>query len=131
MVTIRKYSKQHDEANVMQLIANEDGWDYANSDMAEQYKAALEQSVTYVAYFDNQICGYSRSLNDCGFYIYVCDLLVSPTYRGHSIGKQLMECIYAHYPNHVVYVMSGVDGYYEKVGYSKEGSIYLIPNPSV
>ena len=42
-----------------------------------------------------------------------------------------MECIYAHYPNHVVYVMSGVDGYYEKVGYSKEGSIYLVPNPSV
>lgn len=78
---------------------------------------ALETSITYVAYQEDVLCGYSRSLNDFGEYIYVCDLLVMQAYRGKETGRKLMECIYRDYPDQVVYVMSDVDGYYEKVHY--------------
>lgn len=37
-----------------------------------------------------------------------------------------MECICSDYPEHIVYVMSDVDGYYEKLGYKKEGSVYEV-----
>lgn len=37
------------------------------------------------------LCGYSRSLDDFGEYIYVCDFLVMPAYRGKGIGRKLME----------------------------------------
>lgn len=125
---IRKYNKTTDESQLMQMIHDEDGWDYADESMAEKYKMALQSSITYVAYEDNVLCGYSRSLDDCGFYLYVCDLLVMPAYRGKDIGRNLMEYLYKDYPDRVVYVMSGVDGYYEKVKYERVGSIYEVPN---
>jgi GNAT superfamily N-acetyltransferase len=123
---IRKYNKISDEIKLMKMIENEDGWDYANDAMAAQYKIALETSITYVAFQNDVLCGYSRSLNDCGFYIYVCDLLVKPDFRGKDIGRKLMECIYNDYPNQDVYVMSDVDQYYEKVDYKRIGSIYEV-----
>ena len=126
---IRKYNKISDESKLMKMIDEEEGWDYANETLAEKYKVALETSVTYVAYQDDILCGYSRSLNDFGEYIYVCDLLVMPAYRGKEIGRKLMECIYKDYPNQVVYVMSDVDGYYEKVDYKRIGSIFEVPCP--
>ncbi len=107
---IRRYNKLSDESKLMKMIDNEDGWDYANENIAEKYKAALESSITYVAYQEDTLCGYSRSLNDFGEYIFVCDLLVMPAFRGKETGKKLMECIHKDYPHQVVYVMSDVDG---------------------
>lgn len=124
---IRKYNKMTDESRLMKMIDDEEGWDYANETLAEKYKVSLETSITYVACQDDILCGYSRSLNDFGEYIYVCDLLVMPAYRGKEIGRKLMECIYKDYPDQVVYVMSDVDGYYEKVGYKRIGSIFEVP----
>lgn len=62
--------------------------------MSEKYKSALENSVTYVAYEEGILCGFSRSVNDNGIYVYVCDLLVSSEFRGRDIGRMLMERIY-------------------------------------
>jgi ribosomal protein S18 acetylase RimI-like enzyme len=125
---IRKYNKITDESKLMQMIDEEEGWDYANENLAEKYKEALASSITYVACHEEVICGYSRSLNDFGEYIYICDLLVKPAYRGNGIGKELMECIYKDYPNQVVYVMSDVDEYYKKIDYNRIGSIFEVPN---
>ena len=108
----------------MQMILEEEGWDYADAGLADKYKVALERSITYVAYKDGALCGYSRSLEDFGTYIYICDLLVKPDYRGEETGSKLMECIHQDFPKHTVYVMSGVDGYYEKLGYKRVGSIF-------
>lgn len=124
---IRKYNKITDESKLMKMIENEEGWDYADENLAEKYKAALETSITYVAFQEDILCGYSRSLNDFGEYIYVCDLLVMLAYRGKEIGRKLMECLYKDYPKQVVYVMSDVDGYYEKVDYKRIGSIFEVP----
>jgi ribosomal protein S18 acetylase RimI-like enzyme len=124
---IRKYNKITDESKLMKMIDNEDGWDYANETLAEKYKVALMTSITYVAYQQDALIGYSRSLNDFGEYIYVCDLLVMPAYRGKEIGRKLIECIHKDYPNQVVYVMSDVDGYYEKIDYKRIGSIFEVP----
>ncbi len=125
---IRQYRKECDEENVMKLIENEgEEWScYSAEEFAEKYRAALANSITYVAYDGDILCGYSRSLNDCGFYIYVCDLLVRPEHRGKQIGRKLMERIYVDYLGQVVFVMSGVDEYYKKQGYRREGSIFEV-----
>ncbi len=125
---LRAYKKADDENKLMEMIENEEGWTYSDVTMSEKYRLALENSITYVAYEGDDLCGYSRSINDCGFYVYVCDLLVKPEYRGKNIGRMLMECIYADYPNQVVYVMSDVDEYYSKQSYQRVGSIYEVPN---
>ena len=37
-----------------------------------------------------------------------------------------MQCLQNEYPDHSVYVMSGNDEYYNKIGAIKEGSIFLL-----
>ncbi len=125
-MNIRAYQKVQDEDKLMRLI-EEEGWEcYTEESASEKYKKNLEKNITYVAYEGDVLCGYSRSIEDYGFYIYVCDLLVMKEHRGKNIGRQLMECIYADYPEYVVYVMSDVDPYYKKQGYRREGSIFEV-----
>jgi GNAT superfamily N-acetyltransferase len=130
---IRQYRKEYDEEKLMKLIENEgEEWScYSAEEVAEKYRAALANSITYVAYDGDTLCGYSRSLNDCGFYIYVCDLLVMPEHRGKRIGRKLMECIYGDYPDQIVFAMADVDEYYKKQGYRREGSIFDVTDSKV
>ena len=114
------------EDELMNLIQEEgEDWSiYWKEPNASKYREALEQSITYIALADGKVCGYSRSLKDALF-VYVCDLLVSGKYRGNGLGRKLLECVQIEYPDHVVYVMSGNDEYYEKIRCQKEGSIFL------
>lgn len=123
-IIIRKYNNSEDYEKVLELIETEgDEWkDYLNP----KYKVNLEKSITYVAYVDKILCGYSRSISDFGFFIWVVDLLVNKKYRGNSIGKKLMESVLNDYPDKDVFVMSDVDEFYEKIGYQKEGSIFKV-----
>ena len=90
------------------------------------YKIAMDNSISYVATADDTLCGYSRSISDSGLFIWslICSLI--RILWGHAIGKQLMECILKDFPKCDVYVMSDVDGYYQKLGYEKEGSIFKV-----
>lgn len=130
---IRVYQRADDEINLMKIIENEgkDWSSYTSPEGAVKYKAALENSITYVAYEGETLCGYSRSIDDCGFCIYICDLLVMCGHRGKGIGRKLMECIYEDYPKHELYVMSDVDEYYQKQGYRREGSIFGVTNRNI
>ena len=125
---IRAYNKDEDEDKLMKMIEAEGKeWAcYSDDSVSDKYRLALDHSITYVAYEGDCLCGYSRSIDDCGFSVYVCDLLVEPVNRRRNIGRKLMECIYTNYPNHIVYVMSDVDEYYKKQGYKREGSIYEV-----
>lgn len=124
---IRKYT-QKDEDAVMRLIQAEGpDWEcYSAGEAATKYHKALRDSITYIACDETATCGYVRAIDDCGLYIYICDLLVNAAFRGCEIGRLLMERVAADYPQRGVYVMSGVDGYYEKLGYTREGSIYKV-----
>lgn len=125
---ISRYNKQRDEEQLMRMIQDEgQEWIcYWGDDVSAKYRMALEHSITYVAYLGDTLCGYSRSVDDNGFYIYVCDLFVRRDQRGKNIGRQLMACIYRDYPETVVYVMSDTDGYYIKQGYRREGSVFEV-----
>ena len=124
---IRKYEKA-DEDNVMKIIELEGKeWeDYSAPKNQNMFRKALEKSITYVAYEDDELCGFSRSVDDNACEIIVCDLLVTPKHRGKNIGSKLMECIYNDYSNKTVYVMSDVDDYYKKQGYEKVGTVFEV-----
>lgn len=124
---IRSYKKE-DEDRLFQLIRGEGSdWDcYSAPGSMDRYRKAVENSITYVAYEGETLCGYLRAVDDFGMDIYIYDLLVSKQFRGQELGRKLMEQVCIDHPQRDVYVMSGVDGYYTKVGYERAGSIYVV-----
>ena len=126
---VRRY-KNDDAEKVIEIVAFEgDEWKaYYAPENVDRFKKALEMPITYVAYEGEELCGYSRSIDDNACEIIVCDLLVTPKHRGKNIGRQLMECICNDYPEKEVYVLSDVDEYYVKQGYEKIGSIFEVPH---
>ncbi len=123
-VEIRKYEQHKDYEGLLAMIRLEgQEWkEYFNP----KYQLVLKNSLTYVALSDQKICGYSRSIDDSGLYIWVIDLLVDKEYRGNLIGKKLMERLHSDFPDQDVFVLSDVDEYYQKLGYSKEGSVFRV-----
>ena len=123
-VKIREYNPALDYDSLMKLIQSEgEEW---KEYLSPNYRKALANSITYVAFVGETLCGYTRALSDSGVFIWIVDLLVDENQRGHSIGKKLMECILTDYPDIDVFVMSDVDAYYEKLDYEKEGSIFRV-----
>ncbi len=118
---IRKYQPAHDYDQLIAVIRNEGSeWEEY---LQPKYAEALASSVSYVAEASGNLCGYVRAIRDADLYIWVIDLLVHPAYRGHSIGKKLMDSIAQAHPSMDIYVLSDVDGYYQKLGFKKEGSV--------
>ena len=126
MIELKKYTKE-DENHLIQLIKDEgEEWKDYYERKKDVYIKNCEQSITYVLYDDASMIGYIRALLDLGFAVYICDLLVTKSHRGHGYGKLLMEHIRKLYPDLEIYVMSDVDPYYKKQGYEKIGSIFEI-----
>jgi ribosomal protein S18 acetylase RimI-like enzyme len=128
-MTIRKYRPEHDFLGTLALMESEgEEWScYWGEKYRAAYQKSLEQSITYVAESDGEIIGFSRSIEDFGFYIYICDLLVHVDFRGMGLGERLMTPLYDQFPNHELFVMSDVDAYYVKLGFTREGSIFKLP----
>lgn len=125
---IKPYLESRDYAKIADLFETEKDWScYTSKDNAKKYKESLSKSITYVAYEKDMLIGYSRSIEDFNFYIYICDLLVQKSYRGKNTGKELMECLLQDFPEHEIFVMSDVDEYYKKLNYKIEGTIFKIP----
>ncbi len=126
MFEIIRYLPEYSDA-LMELIRKEgEDWKvYWQEPNASKYRKSFESCIVYLAIHDGAVCGYSRSIKDALF-IYVCDLLVNAEYRGNGLGLSLLKRLADDHPDLPVYIMSGSDGYYEKLGCKKEGSIYLL-----
>jgi len=125
---IKEYVADRDFEALMQVIESEgEEWDcYSAGANREKYRKALESCITFVAYEGDVLCGYSRSVDDFGLDLYVMDLLVHASHRGKSIGKALLEPLLESHPGRQAFVLSDADGYYSKLGYPREGSIFEV-----
>lgn len=122
---IRRY-EDGDEKRLFELLQSEDGWECYGGEAAKKYKAALLNSITYVALEGDTLYAYIRCREDDGFGVYVYDLLVSKPFLGKKTGKSLIDRVCKDFSGAPVYVMSDADGYYEKLGLKKEGSVFVI-----
>lgn len=117
-----------DKNTLFELLEREgEEWkDYWQGDGQEKYKKALENSVVYLIFENDELCGYARCHDDDGYGLYVYDLLIDKKHRGKEYGRLLMEQACKDFPDSPTYVLSDVDPYYEKLGYKKEGTVFLV-----
>ena len=125
--TIRRYTPA-DESALFELLEREgeewqDYWKGANRD---KYRIAQNNSISYLVFEGDTLCGYVRCKDDDGYGVYVHDLLVDKHSRGKDYGRMLMERVVKDYPEAPVYVMSDVDPYYSKLGYEIAGTLFIV-----
>ncbi|MBV9044604.1 MAG: GNAT family N-acetyltransferase [Alphaproteobacteria bacterium] len=39
--------------------------------------------------------GFARAVTDFATFVWLCDVVIHEAYRGHGLGKRLMECVFA------------------------------------
>jgi GNAT superfamily N-acetyltransferase len=125
MVTIRLYTET-DCAALFALLRSEGGEWSCYYDKETEYSQVLADCIVYLAVDGENIIGYIRCRNDGAFDIFVYDLLVLKSYRGNGLGKRLIGTVATAYSNVNVYMFSDADGYYEKQGFKRVGSIFCL-----
>lgn len=124
---IRLYEEKDEDALFALMEREGEEWKaYWQGAGRAKYQGALAGSITYVVLEAGELCGYARCRDDAGYGIYVYDLLVDARCRGRAYGRLLMEQVCRDFPDDMVYVMSDVDPYYQKLGYEKEGTVFRV-----
>jgi ribosomal protein S18 acetylase RimI-like enzyme len=93
-------------------------------------KPWLNSTLVVSAWDGDKLVGAVRVLSDTIFRSIIYDLLVSPEYQGHGIGKELVNRCKSHYPGSEWLV--GCDrkniGFYKKLGFEDivESDVFLV-----
>lgn len=64
----------------------------------EQLERALAGSLVFGLYDGSRQIGLARVISDFAIFAYLCDVIIHEDYRGHGLGKWLLECIHG-YPD--------------------------------
>jgi GNAT superfamily N-acetyltransferase len=57
---------------------------------------SIENSLCFGVYKDGQQVGFARVISHYATYAYIGDVFVLEEYRGHGLGKMLMQCMMEH-----------------------------------
>lgn len=57
---------------------------------------SIQNSLCFGVFCDSKQIGFARVISDYATFAYIGDVFVLESYRGHSLGKWLMECIVSH-----------------------------------
>ena len=57
---------------------------------------SIQHSLCFGMYHAEKQAGFARVISDYATYAYLGDVFVLEPYRGHSLGKWMMQCIMAH-----------------------------------
>ncbi|MCL2884601.1 MAG: GNAT family N-acetyltransferase [Oscillospiraceae bacterium] len=100
------------------------GWDTIEDSLAI---AGLEHTAFMVCARDGgQAVGMARVITDCGYVVYISDVVVRPGYQGQGIGREMLKWVMAYIEENIapgqrksIFLMAaqGKEAFYEKFGF--------------
>jgi GNAT superfamily N-acetyltransferase len=57
---------------------------------------SIQNSLCFGVFCDGRQIGFARVISDYATFAYIGDVFVLESYRGHGLGKWLMECVIGH-----------------------------------
>jgi GNAT superfamily N-acetyltransferase len=96
---------------------------WAKTRPREYTDAAFANSLVFGVYEGNQLIGMARVVTDFCIIAYLCDVFIHENYRGHGLGKWLMQSMLEH-PNlkHIRRWLLATDdahGLYQQFGFEQ------------
>jgi GNAT superfamily N-acetyltransferase len=105
---------------IHQFLSTESYW--AKNRTIEQTRTAIENSICFGIYFDQQQVGFARVIADRATFACIGDVFIIEEFRGRGLGKMLMNEMLAHpeLQNLRRWVLATKDahGLYEQFGFS-------------
>lgn len=109
---------ESDYTTIKQISWNQ-GW---ISNLRDDYDDALKSSVTLVACIENEIIGFTRAITDGHLTIYLCEIVIRPSYRRKGYGKLLIDHLFNLYPTCRMDLLSQADNFYKSLGFKIVGN---------
>lgn len=116
MIKILPYEEVRDFEHIINSCKVE-GWVKFYDKKKELFRRALSTSESYVAYEDEQYCGFARCITDGYFTIYCCEIIVDEAFRRKGVGKLLLKAVNDKYPTCTMDVISDNDDFYAANGF--------------
>lgn len=79
---------------IHQFLSQESYW--AQNRALEQTKRAIENSLCFGLYHEEQQIGFARVVSDCATFAYLGDVFILKEFRGRGLSKWLMQTIVEH-----------------------------------
>jgi GNAT superfamily N-acetyltransferase len=92
--TISTDNDRLDIGKIHDFIANESYW--ASGRTIETVRRALDNSLNFGLYKNNQQIGFARVVTDYATFAWIADVFVLPEHRGLGLSKWLMEVMLSH-----------------------------------
>lgn len=131
MVEIKENIDNVEEFNYLYNVV---GWGAYNKEISSK---ALKNNIYSVSVYDNnKIVGYGRIIGDGYIFIYIQDIMVSPSYQSRHIGTEIMNKLLNKIdeikkinPDVLVYLGAslGKEKFYERFGFIKREDYGLGP----
>lgn len=116
MIRIKPYDEARDFCHIIRSC-REEGWVKFYSTKKELFRQALKTSESYVAYDEDQYCGFTRCITDGHFTIFCCEIIVDRGFRRRGVGGLLLKAVNDKYPTCAMDVISDNDAFYEANGF--------------
>ncbi len=114
------------EAVAMLFVAV--GW--GKREPVELEKAFATSSHVRFAYFENELVGFGRTVDDGKYYALIVDLVISPKFQGKGIGSKILselkDALYGYYFTTLTSAV-GKEGFYLKEGWEKQKTAFIWP----
>jgi GNAT superfamily N-acetyltransferase len=69
---------------------------WASGRSRAQLDRALANSLVFGIYAGEKQIGLARIVSDYAIFAYLCDVFIHEEYRGHGLGKWLMQAVHSH-----------------------------------
>jgi GNAT superfamily N-acetyltransferase len=92
--TISTDNKRLDIRRIHDFVSNQSYW--AKGRAIETVQRALDNSLNFGLYKDNQLIGFARVVTDYATFAWIADVFVLSEHRGQGLSKWMMEVILSH-----------------------------------
>ena len=92
--TISTENKRLDIQRIHDFVSNQSYW--AQGRPIETVQRALDNSLNFGLYKNNQLIGFARVVTDYATFAWIADVFVLSEHRGQGLSKWIMEVILSH-----------------------------------
>ena len=104
---------------------------WAQERQIEDWEIALTHSCPIISVWDQQqLIGFARATSDGIYRGTIWDVVIHPDYRGHGLGRKLVQTVLAHpHMSKVerIYLMTThQQSFYERIGFAENGTTTMV-----